>query len=232
MQRWFLAAASGTALAVALFQSPGTSATIPPTPAAAQTSAAASDIVARMAAAREGLDSYSVPIHFSLTVHKGPSVSAKLDSTRYFERPDREVLVMKSMPSIARKFRYIYAGLGTPETWPAQYDISRVESTSPKTYSLKGVPKANSDVSYVLMDVDTDTLAPTTARWFYKNGGTISMQFQNAAVSGKYWLPQTETIDIDFPEYKVHAVGTFGTYSINQPIPSAIWQTSPQPLPT
>ena len=192
------------------------------------------DILNRMAAARKGLTSYSVPIHFDLTVHKVLSVSAQLDATRYFETPDREVLVMKSMPSIAKQFRYIYSGLGTPETWPVQYDITRVQGQSSDTqnYELKGVPKSNPNVSYVLLDVARDTLAPVSAHWFYTNGGTVVMSFQNATVDGGYLLPTTETIDIAFPEYKVHAVGHYGDYVVNQSIPDAVWQASPQPLPT
>jgi hypothetical protein len=140
---------------------------------------------------------------------------------------------MKSMPSIARKFQYIYSGLGSPQTWPVQYDITLAPSQpSSQVYQLKGVPKANPSVSYVLLDVTRDTLAPVKAQWFYTNGGTVVMQFVNATANGTYLLPTTETIDIAFPEYKVHAVGQYGDYSINQPIPAAIWQASPQPLPT
>ncbi|MBV8282932.1 MAG: hypothetical protein JO347_12845, partial [Candidatus Eremiobacteraeota bacterium] len=181
---------------------------------------------------RTGLSSYSVPIHFDLTVRKGVSASAKLDGVRYFQQPDKEVLVMNSMPSIAKQFKYLYEGLGTPETWPAQYDISRVDNPDPKVYSLKGVPKSAGGIKYVLLDVASDNLAPIDAHWFYANGGTVAIQYRNAMVQGQYMLPASETIDMSFPEYKVHATGTFGDYSINQPIPNAIWQVSPQPLPT
>lgn len=190
----------------------------------------ASEILDRMAAARKGLNSYSVPMHFDLVVHKGIGVRAKLDGTRYFQTPDKEVLVMGSMPSIAKQFRYIYSGLGAPQTWPLHYDIS-LNQTSDSQYELKGVPKDNPNVSYVLLDVTRGALTPVSASWFYKNGGTVTMAFQNAPASG-YVLPSVETIDINFPEYKVHAVGTYGSYSINQPIPNAIWNPSPQPLPT
>jgi hypothetical protein len=207
-------------------------ATATPSGASVPSGPTASDIVTRMAAARKGLTSYSVPIHFDLVVHKGMSVTAKLDSVRYFESPDKEVLVMNSMPSIARQFQYIYSGLGTPQTWPEQYEISRVASAEPQSYELKGVPKNNSNVTYVLLDVTTDTLAPIGAHCFYTNGGRVDMQFQNTLVNGTYWLPTTETIDIAFPEYKVHAVGHYGDYSVNQPIPDSVWQASPEPLPT
>ena len=194
----------------------------------------ASDVLNHLVASRHGLNSYSVPIHFNLTVHKGVSVSAQLDATRYFESPDREVLEMRSIPSIAKQFRYIYTGVGTPDTWPSQYDVSFAtdQPSEPTSYDLRGVPKNNPNISYVILKVARDTYAPLAAHLSYKNGGTIDLSFENSTVEGGYLLPSTETIDIAFPDYKVHAVGKYGTYSINQPIPSAVWQQSAQPLPT
>jgi hypothetical protein len=204
-----------------------------PTPAAPGSPTAA-DVLGRLVAARRGLNSYSVPIHFNLTVHKGISVSAQLEATRYFQAPDKEVLEMKSLPSIAKQFRYIYTGVGTPETWPSQYDVTfaQAQTADSKTYQLRGVPKNNPNLSYALLDVARDTFAPVAAQLYYKNGGTIALQFENAPVEGGFLLTAVETIDIAFPDYKVHAVGHYGTYSINQPIPGSVWQQNPQPLPT
>ena len=194
----------------------------------------ASDVLNQLIAVRHGLNSYSVPIHFNLTVKKGLSVSTQLDATRYFESPNREVLAMQSIPSIAKQFRYIYTGVGTPETWPSQYDVSFAQDQPivQTAYNLRGVPKNNPGISYIILKVARDTYAPLAAHVLYKNGGTVDLSFDNGAVAGGYLLPLTETIDIAFPDYKVHAVGKYGTYSINQPIPSSVWQQNPQPLPT
>jgi hypothetical protein len=136
------------------------------------------------------------------------------------------------MPSIAKQFRYIYSGLGTPLTWPLQYDITLQQDQSVNgSYVLKGVPKNNPGISYVLLTVESTTLAPTQAQWFYANGGTVSIQYENSSASG-YLLPSLETIDIAFPDYKVHATGHYGQYIVNQPIPESVWLASPQPLPT
>ncbi|MBV8171204.1 MAG: hypothetical protein JO219_04645 [Candidatus Eremiobacteraeota bacterium] len=205
------------------------------TPAAAQASQGPSalEVLDRLTEARKGLNSYSVPIHFELVVHKGPSVSAKVDGVRYYQRPDREVLVLKSLPSIARKFSYIYSGTGTPETWASAYDVSFAASSAPdaQTYELKAVPKTSGDISYAVLDVARDSPAALGARVYYKNGGLVVLAFQNQMVSG-FVLPTVETIDITFPEYKVHAVGRYGAYVINQTIPDSVWQTTPQTLPT
>src|SRR5579872_1410869 len=196
----------------------------------------AQSIVAHLLEARHGLQSFSVPIGFDVVVHKGIGVSAHVSGTRYFQSPDKEVLVMNSMPAIAKRFSYIYSGAGTPETWPSMYDITLMtgQTAGSSSYALRGVPKTKSPVGIaaVILDVDSTTFAPIAAHLSYENGGTIALQFQNALVGGKYQLPSTETIDIAFPEYRVHAVAHYGTYSVNGAIPDSVWQTTPQSLPT
>ena len=191
----------------------------------------AQSILAHMVQNRRGLNSFTVPIHFDVTVHKVVSVAIQLDGTRYFERPDREALIMQTVPAIAQPFQKIFSGLGTAETWPQTYDISMMPLRSPEsssTYELKGVPKAGGNVAYILLDVSQTTYEPLEARWFYKNGAMIVLGVQNALASGRYLLPKTETIDIDFPAYKAHAVAHYGEYAINTPIPESIW---PSPTP-
>ncbi|HXW52035.1 MAG TPA: hypothetical protein VEJ41_08600 [Candidatus Acidoferrales bacterium] len=194
----------------------------------------AQSILAHMVANRRGLNSFTVPIHFDVTVHKVISVGLKLDGTRYFERPDREALIMQTVPAVAQPFQKIFSGLGTAETWPQIYDITMMPLHAPESaarYELKGIPKAGGNVAYILLDVSQTTFEPLEARWFYKNGATIVLGVQNGLADGRYLLPQTEDIDIDFPSYKAHAVAHYGDYAINTPIPESIWP-SPAPSPS
>ncbi|MBV8282246.1 MAG: hypothetical protein JO347_09320, partial [Candidatus Eremiobacteraeota bacterium] len=157
-----------------------------------------------------------------------------LTGVRYFQLPDKEALVMHSVPAVAKSFEKIFAGLGTPETWPAQYDITLVPLDPPAnatTYELRGVPKAGGNVDHILLDVSQTTYEPLRARWFYKNGATIGMTIQNS-LAGNYLLPKTETLDIDFPSYRAHAVASYGDYSINTPIPDSVWQQQPTASPS
>ena len=203
------------------------------TPSAAP--ATVDGILGHMDANRAGLNSFTVPIGFAIKVHKVIGVGLHLTGIRYFQAPDKEALVMHSVPAVAKSFEKIFAGLGTPETWPSQYDISLAPLDPPGNatiYGLRGVPKQGGSVDHILLDVSQTTYEPLKARWFYKNGATIVMVIQNALAGNKYLLPKTETLDIDFPSYKAHAVASYGDYSIDTPIPDTVWQqpaASPSP---
>jgi len=185
------------------------------------------DVLGRMVANREGLNSFTVPIAFSISVHEIVSVSISPTGIRYFQRPDQEALIMHKVPGPAKSFQRIFAGLGTPETWPSQYQISLVTpdlASGNGIYELRGVPNKGGSVDHILLDVSQTTYEPVKARWFYKNGATIVMSIVNAMAGDKYLLPKTETLDIHFPSYKAHAVANYGEYSINTPIPDSVWQ--------
>jgi hypothetical protein len=186
-----------------------------------------------MVAARKGLDSFSVPVHFDVKIHRPLPVSIGMDGIRYFERPEKQALIMHSVPAIAKGFQQTYASLGTAETWPKQYDITLVtlEPVSATMDELKGVPKNGGSVDHILLDVASDSVAPIRVRWFYRNGATIDMSVENAMVNSVYLLPKTETLDVKFPSYAGHAVVHYGDYSINQPIPASVWAT-PRPSPS
>jgi len=195
-----------------------------PTPTASGAPTAA-DILARMVVARKGLDSYSVPVHFDVKLRRPLGIPMQLDGMRYFQRPDKQALDMKSVPAAAKAFQQMTASLGTAETWPNTYDITLVPpDPSAGYYELRGVPKnSSSTVDHILIDVAKDTVAPIRARWFYHNGSTIDMTIDNAMAGGQYLMPKTETLDLSFPSFAGHAVGHYGDYSVNQPIPASVW---------
>jgi hypothetical protein len=187
----------------------------------------ADDILARMVAARKGLDSFSVPVSFDVKVRKPLGVALRLDGVRYFQRPDKGAVILQSVPLVAEAFQRAYSGLGTPETWPERYVVTVVapdQTSNSNAYELKGIPKSGGNVDHILIDVARDSASPIRARWFYRNGATIDMAIENAFVGNLYLLPKTETLDIVFPSYSAHAVAHYGDYSINQPIPATVWE--------
>jgi hypothetical protein len=206
-----------------------------PTPTSSSPSSAtgaptASEILERMTAAAAGLNALSVPIHFDVQIHKPLSIELPLDGTGYYQRPDKSALVMQSVPAIAQAFKKTYGGMGTPQTWPQQYNLTLIppdQTSDSNVYELKGTPKnAGSNLDHVLFDVDRATAAVVRARWYYHNGATIDMAIDNTLVSQRYHLPKTQTLDIVFPSYAGHAVAQFGDYSINQPIPASVWSAN------
>jgi hypothetical protein len=147
-----------------------------------------------------------------------------MHGTRYFKAPDRDALVMCTVPGIAKAFRNAYASLGTPATWPGTYDIALVSAPAENgrgVYELRGTYKQQSNVDHILLEVDASTFDPVLVRWFYRNGATIVMSIQAGAV-GPYRLPLTETLEITFPSYRGSAVVSYGNYATNVDIPATL----------
>jgi hypothetical protein len=184
-----------------------------------------SQILAAMATNTAGLTSYEVPVNISGHVKKAPfSLPFSMHGTRYFQAPDKDALVMRTIPAVAKAFRNVYASLGTPATWPGTYDIvmaSVPDENGRGVYELRGTYKQQSSVDHILLDVDASTFDPLVVRWFYHNGATIVMSIQEAAI-GPYRLPMTETLEIAFPSYRGSAVVSYGSYATNVTIPATI----------
>lgn len=181
-------------------------------------------ILAKMAANTSGLNTYEVPVEIRIHVKKVVSVPFRVSGERYFEQPDKSALKLHSVPAAAKAFSNLYATLGTPLTWPQTYDITLENVTTSivkPLYELRGTYKRESNVDYILLDVDAVTFDPVEVRWFYRNGATIIMDVQEGPVAGKYRLPIHEVVDLNFPSYSGHATIDYGTYVINEPIPDS-----------
>jgi hypothetical protein len=192
------------------------------------------EILSRMADNTKGLTSYQVPFHIDMHVKKGIfSAHVPMDGTSYFKAPDKSVVKMTQVPSIAKDFANAYGWVGTPETWPSIYDITLVPTNSPGVYELRGTYKPNapthvaidksagSTLDHVLLDVDKQTFDPVRVTWVYHNGATIVMNIVTQAVDGKYRLPQRETLDMNIPGQHATGLVTYGPYHTNIPIADA-----------
>jgi len=180
-----------------------------------------------MTANTAGLQTYQVPVRIALRLHKVITLPVSLSATRYFKVPDKERLVMRTVPAIAKPFQNAYAALGTPATWPQVYNGVEVPpsiSTARAVYELRATYKRPSNVDHILLDVDATTFDPVQSRWYYTNGATIVMKIEEQSVEGKYRLPLRETLDVTFPSYRGSAVVEYGSYIINQDIPDATFK--------
>lgn len=186
-------------------------------------------ILAKMAANTNGLQTYVVPVDIHAHVKKVISVGFRMSGERYFKQPDKSALKLHNVPAQAQAFSNLYGSLGTPLTWPQTYDIklnSVIPSTAAPHYELRGTYKHPSSVDYILLDVDAGTFSPIKAQWFYKNGATIVMGIQEDSVDGKYRLPKRESVDVNFPQYSGHATVDYGTYAINVPVDDGVFSKS------
>ena len=179
-----------------------------------------------MAANTKGLNTYEVPVEIRIHVKKVISIPIRVSGERYFEQPDKGALKLHSVPQAAKAFSNLYASLGTPMTWPRTYNITLQTLPQPAIrplYELRGTYKQQSNVQYILLDVDANTFDPVEVRWFYSNGATIFMNVEEGPIDGKYRLPLREVVDLNFPQYSGHATIDYGTYTINQPIPDSVF---------
>jgi hypothetical protein len=156
-----------------------------------------------------------------------------MDGTTYFKAPDKSIVKMTNVPSIAKDFSSAYGWVGTPHTWPSIYQITLETAKSPGVYELRGVPKpgapthtaldksAASTLDHALLDVDAQSFDPIRVTWFYQNGSTIIMDVTSQVVDGKYRLPQRENLVMNIPHYHATGLVTFATYQTNIAIPDS-----------
>jgi len=200
-------ALAGTMLVAAL----GTAPTIP-----TAMTPSATEILTRVTGRDAALQSYSVPVHIDVHVRKVIMWHFGLGGMQYFKRPDRIALDVQRVPPQGRK---LFAELGTPLTWPQQYDLRLVGANGDRgPYHLEGTPKAASDVTRMVVDVEgTDPAAPLHAQWWTNDGSTIDMQITEQPAGG-YELPKHAEADLDITGTKIHASIDYGPYAVNEAV--------------
>jgi hypothetical protein len=158
------------------------------------------------------LQSYRVPIHARVTLHKIVSVHVNLNGEMQYVRPDRLLLTIGRVPEQQRQF---FVKLATPRTWPLNYDLQLTGTSAINGlihYAIHGVPKhADDGVDYLVANVSNDISPTIDATWFLSGGGTITMRIETAMIGG-YVLPVRQNADIKLPGYKIHADISYGEY--------------------
>jgi hypothetical protein len=193
----------------------------PPIPSAGGPTA--SDVLARVTDRDAHLDSYTVPVHMSVRIHKVFTFHMGLNGTQYYKRPDRLALDMRQIPAAARK---LFADLGTPLTWPGSYDLKMVGANGDRgPFRLEGVPKHPCDIARMVVDTEGDASAPLHVQWTTRDGGTIDMHLTQEA-SGGYELPKHAEAEMAIGGYKIHASIEYGPYAVNETIADAVFAGS------
>ncbi|MDB5094500.1 MAG: hypothetical protein JWO85_2601 [Candidatus Eremiobacteraeota bacterium] len=190
-------------------------ATFGPRPTAAQ-------VLARFTEHDALLDSYTVPVHVDVHLHKLITFHFGLNGTAYYKRPDRVALDLRSMPAA---YRHVFAEIGSPLTWGSTYELrvrDVVTDENRTTYRIEGTPRRPGDVDRMLVDFDTDASAVLRGRWIFKDGTTIAMMIEESA-AGPYQLPKRAEADLDAGGYRVHAVLDYGAYSFNAVVADSVF---------
>ena len=190
----------------------------PPIPSASGPTV--TDVLASVTERDAHVESYAVPVHMNVRIHKLFTFHIGLSGTQYYKRPDRLALDIRQIPASARK---LFADLGTPLTWPGSYDLKLVGSNGDHgPYRLEGVPKHASDVARMVVDVDGDPNAPLHVQWTTRDGGTIDMHITEESTGG-YQLPKHAEADMAMGGYKIHASIDYGPYSVNEAVADTVF---------
>ncbi len=192
--------------------------TLGASPASPQAPVTVADVLARYTTRDASVQSYTVPVHIDVRVHKLLTFHFGLDGTQSFKRPAHIALDVQRVPPEGRK---LFAELGTPLTWSQQYDLRLVSgSTEHGSYRLEGAPKRSSGIARMVVDVDGDPSVPLHAQWWTHDGSTIDMRITEDG-SGGYELPKHSEADLNISGTKIHASIDYGTYAVNEAIAAA-----------
>jgi hypothetical protein len=192
---------------------------------AAITTQPTGDQVLARAALAKGVSSYAVPVHFAVHLHKPIGARTEVDGTAYYQAPGHGALVLdKAHGIIGTFFKGTYNLDLVPQTWPANY---RVLSTSKTTENgqpvlvLNALPRVGgADIAQVVFRIAGH--APVAANWTYKDQSTIALTLANGRV-GNHTLPQTATVSVDMPKYKLDGDVTYGDYALNAPVDPSVF---------
>ncbi len=182
----------------------------------------AAQVLARFTARDAMLDSYTVPVHVDVHLHKLITLHFGLNGMAYYKRPDHVALELRAMPAA---YRHVFAEIGSPLTWADIYDLrvrDVVTDDGRTTYHVEGTPRRPGEIERMLLDVDADADAALRGRWFLKDGTTIAMMIEESA-AGPYELPKRTEADLDAGGFRVHAVLDYGAYSFNVAVADSVF---------
>ena len=182
------------------------------------------EILARAGQAN-GLNSYSVPVHFAVRMHRPISIRTGVEGVVYYKAPAQSGLQITKLPGpLAGIFKTSYAIDFAAQVWPSKYRVTSVsESNAGGTdvYVLRSLPKVNDpSIDHVDFTVAREDSTPQSVVWYYNDGSAVHLTIENGRMSG-YALPASETITVTMPSYALDATATYGTYQINAPVPTS-----------
>jgi hypothetical protein len=185
-------------------------------------------LAAAVAAPR--LRSYSVPVHFSVRLHKPIGIRTQVEGTAYYRAPAQAALVITHASGLAGAFfRGAYKLDMVPQAWPSTYHVvgsSRTTVNGLPVLQLQAVPRAPSgDLVRVVFTFSMPALQPMSVDWQYTGGSSIQLAYADGRV-GAYTLPQRATIAVDMPHDKLDADATYGAYALNAPVPGAVFSSA------
>jgi hypothetical protein len=193
----------------------------------AQTAAPDGDRLLARAVSAPGLNSYSVPISLNVHLLKPIGIRSKVQATEYYAAPAQSALVItKASGIVGMFFKGTYKLDLVPQGWPATYRVIAVTQSvagGVPVLLLRAVPRtAQGDVTQVTFTLTAGATAAVGAQWQYRDASSVHLSFVNEQVE-TYTLPGQATISVSKPRYRLDADATYGTYTVNVPIPAGVF---------
>jgi len=200
----------------------GTAARASDDPAAFGGRPSVAQVLARMSVPNALLDSYTVPVHVDVHLHRVITLHFGTNGTQYYKRPGHLALDLRSLPVA---YRRLFGEIGTPLTWESTYDLRLADATvtdEHTIYRIEGAPRHASYVTHVVLEVDSDATVPVRGAWTCKDGTTVAMSFEEEP-AGPYRLPKRAVADLAVGGYGVHAVVDYGPYAFNAVVADSVF---------
>jgi hypothetical protein len=181
-------------------------------------------LLAKLASADPDLRTYRADVAFDVGLHTFPYLRKTLHGNAYFKRPARMELVFSDLPPIARGFRNLYVGLGTPGDWARKFAITsareRVDGRE-VSYLVLTPLTADHRLREVDVYVDDAVALPQRIVWRYSDG-RVEMRQRFGRVDG-HDLIVAQDADIRLPAVHAYVNARISNYALNVDVDDAVF---------
>lgn len=185
-------------------------------------SAAADDLLGRMAALNPTLRSFTATMHADVVLKTFPFLDVHLAGTYYHKEPDRNKIVFTSgVPMVAQQFDKLYAHIESPSRWSQVYQVT-VVSDDGKATTFRLVPRKKGNVDRIDAVADDRSATVRSMRWNYANGGYAEMNNRYGSVDGNVVI-LSQSGHVEEPGYTADITSTLDNYTINVPIADSVF---------
>lgn len=184
----------------------------------------AAALLAKLAGADPDVRSYRADVAFDVGLHSFPYLRRTLHGNAYFKRPARMELVFTDLPPVARAFRNLYVGLGTPSEWDRKFEIASAQERAggvTATYLVLTPRIPSRRLREVDVYVDERAALPKRIVWRYRDG-RIEMRQRFGSVDG-HALVVTQDADIRLPAVHAYVRARITNYALNVDVDDAVF---------
>ncbi len=185
----------------------------------------AAEIIAKITDQNPSMQSYEARVAVDFRLKSFPYFAQHLDGSTYFKRPDNFEVVFDRVPSYAKGFEKMYSDIGDPTNWHKRFEIVRagehtIDGHRDIVLRLTLIQRGMIDHEDVL--VDPVKWHIDEMRWFYYNGGFISMT-QEFRQEGEFMVLAAQHATIRIPHVSAAAEAAYRDYHTNVAIDDAVF---------